>query len=221
MPRFTIHLLALGLAAAVAGACTRAPAELPTADASPRGASSAASSPVASHAAPVESSNERRAVVPPRETLPLLWDDPKDFVRSAPKSPARMAEYVVPRAGADAEDAEVTVMTFGPRQGGTVDDNVKRWMDQFQPALPTPRRMTRDINGMHVTFVEVAGTFAGNMMPNRQNLVAPQSKAGWRLIGAIVESPSGLWFFKMTGPDLTVRGGAREFEDMVRSVRPR
>jgi hypothetical protein len=220
MPRFATHLLSLALPVLASASCTRAPAELPAPDPPPSGASAAASVHLPEAQAPV-SPNEHHAAVPPRSLLPLLWDDPRDFVRTEPKSPARMAEYVVPHAGSDAEDAEVTVMTFGPRQGGTVDDNVKRWMDQFQPALPTPRRMTRDINGMQVTFVEVAGTFAGNMMPNRQNVLAPQAKTGWRLIGAIVESPSGLWFFKMTGPDLTVRGGAREFEDMVRSVRPR
>ncbi len=132
-----------------------------------------------------------------------------------------MAQYVVPRVGSDPEDAECVVMTFGPRQGGTVEENVKRWLDQFKPALPTPRRMNIDINGMHVTFVEVTGTFSGNLMPNGQNVVMPRSKPGWRLVGAIVESPSGLWFFKLTGPDLTVRSGAREFEDMVRSAHPR
>lgn len=157
----------------------------------------------------------------PRPDLALLWDEPRNFVRMAPKSPARAAEYGVPRIGSDPEDAECVVMTFGPHQGGTVDDNVKRWIDQFRPALPTPRRMTMDVNGLHVTFVEVTGTFAGNMMPNAQNFVMPKNKPGWRLIGAIVEAPSGLWFFKMTGPDLTVRSGAQPFEDMVRSVRPR
>jgi hypothetical protein len=74
---------------------------------------------------------------------------------------------------------------------------------------------------MKTTFVEVAGTFAGNMMPTQQGVSTPTNKPAWRLLGAIVESPSGLWFFKLTGPDLTVRAGARDFEDMVRSARPR
>ena len=143
------------------------------------------------------------------------------FERVAPKTPARAAEYVVPRAGSDAEDAECVVMTFGPKQGGTVDDNVKRWVDQFQPAIPTPRRTMIDVNGMHTTFVEIAGTYAGNLMPNRSGVVAPASKPGWRMLAAILESPSGLWFFKLTGPDLTVRVGAQQFEDMVRSARPK
>jgi hypothetical protein len=153
--------------------------------------------------------------------LPLLWNDPSTFVRITPKSAARAAEYVVPHADKDPEDAECVVTTFGRRHGGTVDENVKRWLDQFHPAQTTPRRMNDDINGMHVSFVEVAGTFAGDAMPSRQSLATPASKPGWRLIGAIVQAPSGLWFFKLIGPDLTVRIASHPFEDMVRSARPR
>jgi hypothetical protein len=210
--------LVLAVSLLASPACSRSPAEPATTTSTPPPASSVAapsSATTAPGAAPAPI-----ATAAPRE-FPLLWNDPPHFARATPRSPARAAEYVVPRAGADPEDAECVVMTFGPHQGGTVDENVKRWMDQFHPALPTPRRMTVDVNGMHITFVEVTGTFAGNMMPNRQNIVAPTNKPGWRLIGAIVEAPSGLWFFKMTGPDLTVRAGAREFEDMVRSARPR
>jgi hypothetical protein len=58
-------------------------------------------------------------------------------------------------------------------------------------------------------------------MPGRRNIAMPTSKPAWRLIGAIIEAPSGLWFFKLTGPDMTVRAGAHQFEDMVRSARPR
>jgi hypothetical protein len=190
-------------------ACSRAPTE-------PGGAASA--TPLAA------SSTANAATSPapsPKRDLPLLWNDPPGFVRSNPKSPARAAEYVIPRVGSDPEDAECVVMTFGPHGGGSVEDNAKRWLDQFKPANPNPRRTTIDTNGMHATFVEVSGTFSGNMMPNAQGMAAPTSKPGWRLIGAILESPSGLWFFKMTGPDLTVRSAARQFEDMVRSARPK
>ncbi|HXN31536.1 MAG TPA: hypothetical protein VN894_06725 [Polyangiaceae bacterium] len=192
-------------------ACSRAPTE-------PAGATTA--TPTAPETAAIASAPPAPAPAPKRD-LALLWNDPPGFVRANPKSPARAAEYVVPRAGADAEDAECVVMTFGPHQGGSVEDNAKRWVDQFQPAAPKPRRTTIDTNGIRATFVEVSGTFAGNMMPNAQGVVTPTSKPGWRLIGAILEAPSGLWFFKMTGPDLTVRAAAHQFEDMVRSARPK
>ena len=199
------------LAALVVAGCSRTPTE-------PAGASTAAPSATETAASSIETPSPAPA---PRRDLPLLWNDPPGFVRHAPKSPARAAEYTIPHAGGDTDDAECVVLTFGPNQGGNVEDNAKRWVDQFQPAAPNPRRTTIDTNGMRATFVEVSGTFSGNMMPNAQGVVTPTSKPGWRLIGAILEAPSGLWFFKMTGPDLTVRSGARQFEDMVRSARPR
>lgn len=208
-PRTSFHVgcRALLLALVALAACSRAPTE-------PGGVASAASS-IASTPAPTV------PVPVPKRDMPLLWNDPPSFVRSKPKSPARAAEYVVPRVGSDPEDAECVVMTFGPNAGGNVEDNAKRWLDQFKPANPNPRRTTIDSNGMHATFVEVSGTFSGNMMPNAQGMATPTNKPGWRLIGAIIEAPSGLWFFKMTGPDLTVRSAARQFEDMVRSARPK
>lgn len=194
-------------------ACSRTPAEP-----APGTAGSTSAATAMPTAMPTSAST---ATPPPKRDLALLWNDPPTFLRAAPKSPARAAEYVVPRAGSDPEDAECVVMTFGPNQGGSVDDNVTRWVGQFQPAVPNPRRTMVDVNGMHATFVEVAGTFSGNMMPGRQGVATPTSKPGWRLVGAILEAPSGLWFFKLTGPDLTVRAGAQRFEDMVRSARPR
>jgi hypothetical protein len=206
--RFLSLLLALA-------SCSRAPAEpvSTTSTSTPAAVATSTATPSATATAAPTASAKRE--------FPLLWNDPPNFLRAQPKSPARAAEYVVPRAGSDAEDAECVVMTFGAHQGGTVDDNSKRWVEQFQPALPTPRRTTIDVNGMRATFVEVTGTFTGNMTPSRLGIVTPTKKPGWRLIGAILEAPSGLWFFKMTGPDLTVRASAQQFEDMVRSARPR
>ncbi|HZU83127.1 MAG TPA: hypothetical protein VE987_09435 [Polyangiaceae bacterium] len=216
------------LLVAATAACSRAPAE-PLSSTSTSSSSSSSSSPPSTAGAGGASPGATTAApagpadggAPARRELSLLWNDPPTFVPVPPKTPARAAEYAVPRAGSDPEDAECVVMTFGPTQGGTVDENVKRWVDQFHPALPTPRRTRVDVNGMHATFVEVTGTYAGNMMPGRQGLAMPTNKPGWRLLGAILESPTGLWFFKLTGPDLTVRVGARAFEDMVRSARPR
>ena len=197
----------------VLAACSRSPAEPATSNSTSNSSANSTSTATPTPTSPA-------ATIPKRE-FPLLWNDPPMFERVAPKTPARAAEYVVPRAGSDPEDAECVVMTFGPHQGGSIDENVKRWVDQFQPAIPTPRRTMIDVNGMHAHFVEVAGTFAGNLMPNQRGAVAPASKPGWRMLGAILESPSGLWFFKLTGPDLTVRVGGQQFEDMVRSARPK
>jgi hypothetical protein len=200
-----MHRLVLLLVAIAA--CSRTPAEPGTATTATTAAGSAA--PAISTASPT-----------PKPDLALLWSDPPTWQRVIPKSRARAAEYVIARYGPDPEDAECVVTTFGAHQGGTVDDNINRWVDQFQPVVPTPRRTSIDVQGMHATFLEATGTFVGNMMPNRPD-PTPANKPGWRLLGAILEAPSGLWFFKLIGPDLTVRMAARPFEDMVRSARPK
>jgi hypothetical protein len=129
----------------------------------------------------------------------------------------RVAEYVVPRAAGDATDAECTVITFGPSQGGSIADNVGRWVRQFNPLSGAPMKLTRQVGGMNVTRVEVAGSYHPMTMPGMAS--EPSTQQGARLIGAIVEAPSGLWFFKMTGPDATVRGAAPEFDALLDSIK--
>jgi hypothetical protein len=129
----------------------------------------------------------------------------------------RAAEYRVPRAAGDSEDGECIVITFGPGQGGGIDENVDRWIAQFSGGTK-PERTKQDVHGLPVTRVEVAGTYTPMRMPGMP--AAPSSHAGWRLIGAIVEAPSGLWFFKLTGPDATVKAAGAELEAMLATATP-
>jgi hypothetical protein len=129
----------------------------------------------------------------------------------------RAAEYMVPRAGGDADDAECIVITFGPGQGGGVDENIDRWVSQFAGAS-APKRTTSQTHGMSVTRVETAGAYTPMRMPGMP--AGPATRPGWRLIGAIVSAPSGLWFFKLTGPDATVKAAAGELDALVASARP-
>lgn len=130
----------------------------------------------------------------------------------------RAAEWLVPRAPGDSEDAECFAITFGPGKGGSVDDNVDRWVKQFDPQTSPPVRTTRKVHGMDVTRVEVAGTYKAMQMPGAAP-TAPHSAS--RLIGVIVEAPSGAWFFKLTGPDATVKAAGKEMDGLVDSMRPR
>ncbi len=61
-------------------------------------------------------------------------------------SPMRVAEFVVPRAAGDPEDAETIVYFFGG-SGGSVDANIERWVGQFQAEsggrVPAPTRTHR------------------------------------------------------------------------------
>lgn len=132
----------------------------------------------------------------------------------------RKADYAVPKAGADADDAECTVFTFGPGQGGSIDENVERWVKQLEPATSKVERTTRKVGAMNVTRVEVAGTFTPMQMGPHGGGAAPGPKTGYRLVGEIVEAPSGMWFFKLIGPDATVKAAGKELDALVDSAHP-
>jgi hypothetical protein len=129
----------------------------------------------------------------------------------------RKASYVVPKVGADAEDGELAVFYFGPGQGGGIDANVDRWVKQFTdvPAGDI-KRADREANGLHEHTVEIThGTFdAGSM-----SMAPGGAKKNYALLGAIVEAPSGAYFFKMTGPARTVAAARPAFIELLDSVK--
>lgn len=193
-------------------ACSRTPAE-PGGSAAPPAASGNPSAAAAPTSPATRGPHEHAAAA-----QSLQWDDPSRWQRRKPSSAMRAAEYTVPRAAGDSDDAECTVFNFGPGQGGSADDNINRWVKQLQPATSPPVRTSRKAHGMAVSRVEVAGTFTPMKMPGGPPVEGPRS--GWRLIGFVVEAPTGPWFFKMTGPDATVKAAAKDFDAMIDSAHP-
>jgi hypothetical protein len=151
--------------------------------------------------------------------LALKWEDPSRWQRRKPSTSTRAAEYVVPRSGHDTEDGECIVITFGKGQGGSIEDNIDRWTGQFEPKTEPPKQRSHEVNRINVTRVDVAGTYLPMQIPGSPAL--PARHPGWRLIGGIVQAESGTWFFKLTGPDATVKAASPEFDLMMDSVKPR
>jgi len=148
----------------------------------------------------------------------ITWVDPAGLRRVPPKSPMRKASYEVPRAAGDTEDGELAVFYFGPGQGGGIDANVDRWVKQFAgvPAGDV-KRADRQANGLREHTVEIVrGTFDPGQMAMGG---ATGPKKDYALLGAIVEAPSGAYFFKMTGPAHTVAAAKTAFYSLLDSIR--
>ena len=152
-----------------------------------------------------------------QEPLHITWVDPPAFKRVPPSNPMRKASFIVPRASGDAEDGELTVFYFGPGQGGGIDANVDRWVKQFGDVKPGDvKRADREANGLRQHTVELqTGTFSGGMAMGG----ASKPKENYGLIGGIVESPSGAYFFKLTGPSKTVTNAKTEFYKLLDSIK--
>jgi len=139
-------------------------------------------------------------------TAPTRWD-------AKPAGGMRAATYLIPAAKGDSEGAECAVFE---NLGGGVQDNISRWIGQFEKPDGAPNQSQGTINGLTVTTVEVSGTFKGGGQMMGQS---SGPKTGYRLLGAIVEGPEGDVFFKLTGPAKTVAAAQGEFQAMLKSLK--
>jgi hypothetical protein len=170
--------------------------------------SPAAQAPAVSHGAAVSQGAPAAA-----DAGGIEWKVPARWKAGA-GSAMRVATYSVP-AAKGAEAGECAVFFFGPGQGGDVDSNVERWGRQFEGA-PKPEKTTTTVAGLRVTRAQVAGTY---LAPGGPMMQSQGKKAGYRLLGAIVEGPQGNVFFKLTGPAASVAAAEGDFEALVASLR--
>ena len=149
----------------------------------------------------------------------LSWTPPTAWAAQGER-PMRAATYTIPAAKGDKEPAELAVFFFGQDQGGSTDANVKRWIDQFRKADGSSAESAATVRkdklaGLPATTLDVKGTYVGG----GPQMGGGAPKAGYRLLGAIVEGPGGNLFFKLTGPEKTVAEAATPFRKMLEGIR--
>jgi len=149
----------------------------------------------------------------------LTFAAPSGWTAEAPSSSNRKAQFKLPRAEGDSQDAELVVYYF-QGGGGTPQANVDRWISQFakpdgSSAADTAKVTHRNINGIPLTFVDASGAYSNAMQPMGQS---EGPKANYRMLGAIAEAKSGPWFFKLIGPAKTVAKWAPSFEVFLNSI---
>ncbi len=158
---------------------------------------------------------------PPKTAGALQYSVPEGWVVQIPSSNMRKAQFQLPKVEGDAEDAQLILFHFGG-EGGSKDDNLKRWASQFvQPdgrdSMEVLVTSTRSVNAMNVTEASITGTFDAEMMPGMGDRVRREK---WSMLAAIVESPSGPYYAKLTGPASTVSKWESSFRTWVSSLKP-
>jgi hypothetical protein len=141
----------------------------------------------------------------------IQWKTPSGWREGGPRA-MRLATYFV--GGPEPETtAECSVFHFGPGMGGNLDDNIERWVGQFDGS-PNYARRVLTVHGLRVTRVEIAGTF---LAPDAE-MQSQGKRPGWKMLGAIVEGPQGAVFFKLTGPGRVIDGATRDFDALLASL---
>lgn len=152
---------------------------------------------------------------------PLTFTAPASWQTRPAASSMRVAEFVVPHAAGDTQDAELIVYFFGASGGGGAEANIDRWIGQMQQpdgsaSKDKARRDTQTVNGLKVTTVDVSGTYVAEMRPGATE---HHNSTGFRLRAAVVETPGGAYYIKMTGPAKTVAAADADFKKFLASLR--
>lgn len=150
----------------------------------------------------------------------LVLDPPAEWIAEPVSSPMRVAQFILPKAAGDAEDADLTIFYFGGA-GGTVEANLERWTGQM---LQPDGRRSADVattseftaGDLAVTLLDVPGIYAAEVRPGSG---MRYHKPDFRLKAAVVETPAGPYFFKLTGPEQTVETWDEPFVALLESVR--
>jgi hypothetical protein len=150
---------------------------------------------------------------------PVTGSLPKDWKDRPTSSGMRAAEWTIPgKAG----EAELVVYYFGTGGAGSAEANLDRWLKQFEQPDGTPSADKAKIDkkkvaGMPVTLVEVSGRYVAAVMPGASE---KHDKPDHMMLGAIVETSGGPYYFKLVGPQATVTAVKKDFHGFIDSMKP-
>lgn len=142
----------------------------------------------------------------------VKWTAPASWKLQAER-PMRVATYDIP-AAPGSQPGECGVFYFGQGQGGSVEENFTRWTKQFEGAGPA-KKGDKTVHGLRVHTIDVSGTYLASGGPMMQS---QGKKSDHRLLGAIVEAPQGLLFFKLIGPSATIGKTQADFDALLGSL---
>jgi hypothetical protein len=156
---------------------------------------------------------------PPMMAPGIMFTPPKSWTDQG-ASTMRITTYAFGPVDSDKDSAILAVSYFGKEGGGPIKDNILRWIHQIQlPSGGNPEEIAVQsqitVDSMTAHLVELEGTYmSGGMMGS-----PAVPKEGYRLTGAVVETPEGNVFFKLTGPSKTAQKMAADFAAVLLSLK--
>jgi len=149
----------------------------------------------------------------------ISFTAPDGWIVEKTSSNMRVAQYKLPKADGDTEDGSLVLSYFGQGQGGATQANIDRWISQVHQAdgsesKDKAKSESLTVNGLKVTMVDVSGTYSAEMSPGSGDFT---SKPNYRLRAAVIETPKGSYFAKLTGPEKTISHWDQAFRDYINS----
>jgi hypothetical protein len=145
---------------------------------------------------------------------------PASWKEEAPSNQMRLAQFKLPKAKDDANDAELIIFK---NAGGSVRDNVNRWKGQFTP--PDGKNIddvakVADIKiaGHDATLLDVHGTYTYKQRPFDPNDKG-EKRPDYRMLAIQFQGPTNLYHIRLVGPAKTVEQYKKGFDDWLKNFK--
>jgi len=140
---------------------------------------------------------------------------PANWIKETPTSKLRFAQFRLPKAPGDAEDAELVVFKGF---GGSAKENIARWKGQFLPPAGDEAKVEEfKVAGCTVHYVDVSGTYLDGppMLPAAKK----RKKAGFRMLAVQFEAPDNNYHLTLRGPAKTIEAHKKDFDAWLKGFK--
>ncbi len=145
---------------------------------------------------------------------------PSSWKEESPSNRMRLAQFRLPKADGDPNDAELVVFR---NAGGSVRDNITRWKGQFTP----PDGKTIDevskveeikIGGRDATKLDIHGTYLLKRRPFDPDDKG-EKQPGYRMLAVQFDGPSNVYHIRLVGPAKTVEHYKPGFDEWLKNFK--
>ena len=135
---------------------------------------------------------------------------PSKWKQEEPSNNLRLGQFKLPPEEGDKPVTELVISSFGG-DGGGVDQNFKRWVDQFTPDARKVKLTSGECKQGKYYVNDITGTYlqsTGGPFAGGKKTPMP----GYRSISVVLAVPEkGVYFLRLTGPEKTVTAAAESF----------
>jgi hypothetical protein len=145
-----------------------------------------------------------------KTTVPSTWKEEK------PSNAMRQAQFKLPKAENDKEDAELAVFMF-PGGSGTVKQNLDRQLAKFVEEGRKDKDEKIKVGELEATYQDVSGTFKKKPFPMAENFTSVKDM---RQLYVIFEAKDGKqYYLTLLGSKDTVEKHEKAFKEMLKTLK--
>ena len=141
---------------------------------------------------------------------------PADWKEEAPSNTMRTAQFRLPKAEGDKDDAELALFMF-PGGAGTAKQNLDRQLAKFAEQGRKEKSEKTTVGGLDATYQDVSGTYKKKAFPMATDFTPVEN---YRQLYVLFEGKDGKqYYMTLLGPAKTVEKHEKGFKEFLKNFK--